>query len=137
MKNYVTYMSVYHGDLHKRKRTGGKRHPYRSKRKFEMGRLPTNTLLGERVIKKVRVRGGNYKIRIVSDRWVNVSDGKGGVVRAEILRVEDNPASIHLKRQGIITKGSIVVTNIGRVRITSRPGQNGVLNGILLEPSKS
>ncbi|MHA1294432.1 MAG: 30S ribosomal protein S8e, partial [Promethearchaeota archaeon] len=41
-------------------------------------------------------------------------------------------ASKDLNRRHIITKGSIVETELGRARITSRPGQHGVLNGILI-----
>jgi small subunit ribosomal protein S8e len=33
-------------------------------------------------------------------------------------------------RRNIITKGAVVDTDIGHVKITSRPGQSGALNGI-------
>ncbi|MFH1511592.1 MAG: 30S ribosomal protein S8e, partial [Candidatus Woesearchaeota archaeon] len=35
----------------------------------------------------------------------------------------------------IITKGTIVDTDKGKVRITSRPGQDGTLNGVLVVTS--
>ena len=39
-------------------------------------------------------------------------------------------------RRNIITKGAIVKTEAGLVKITSRPGQDGTLNGILVEEKK-
>ncbi|RLG97497.1 30S ribosomal protein S8e, partial [Candidatus Bathyarchaeota archaeon] len=36
-------MSVWHGDLKKRKPTGGKKRAYRKKLKFETGSFPTET----------------------------------------------------------------------------------------------
>ena len=37
----------------------------------------------------------------------------------------------HLRN--ILTKGAFVETNLGKVKITSRPGQDGNMNGILIE----
>lgn len=131
-------MSVWHGDLHKRKTTGGKRKPYRGKRKYEMGSFPTETILGEHKIRASRGRGGNIKIRLVSTKWVNVSDPETGETRkVEIIRVIRNPANVDYNRRGVITKGCLVETPIGTAKITSRPGQNGVLNAILVERKSS
>jgi len=38
-----------------------------------------------------------------------------------------------LLKNKILTKGAIVETDLGDVKITSRPGQQPVLNGVLLE----
>ncbi len=62
--------------------------------------------------------------------YVNVSK-EGKTEKVKIIRViESNNAD--LTRQSIITKGSIVETEKGKVKITSRPGQDGVLNGIFV-----
>ena len=45
----------------------------------------------------------------------------------------ENDADPNFIRRNIVTKGSIVDTSMGRVRITSRPGMHGVASGILLE----
>ena len=129
-------MAVWHGDLHKRKPTGGRRRPYRKKRKYEMGSFPAETILGETKRKIDRRRGGNLKVRLLSTSQVNVSDPKTGRTETvKILRVLKNPANKDYDRRGVITKGTIIETPLGTARITSRPGQNGVLNAVLIEPS--
>jgi len=118
----------------RRKETGGRYRPARKKRKYEMGRDTILPVIGENKLKKLRVRGGNYKIRVVSAKYVNVTNPKTGETkRAEIKDVIENPANPHYVRRDIITKGAIVLTDMGKAKITSRPGQHGCLNAILLE----
>ena len=47
----------------------------------------------------------------------------------EVLEHQDNP---HYTRRQEITKGCTVMTELGKVKITSRPSQDGVVNGVLL-----
>ncbi|MCS7120250.1 MAG: 30S ribosomal protein S8e [Candidatus Bathyarchaeota archaeon] len=131
-------MSVWHGDLHKKKAGGGRRKPYRKKRKFETGSFPTETTIGEEERKKDRRRGGNTKVRVVSARWVNVSDpSTGRTEKAEIKRVLRNPANAEYNRRGVITKGTIIETSLGTAQVTSRPGQSGVINAVLINKSEA
>lgn len=131
-------MSVWHGDLHKRKPTGGKRKPYRGKRKFEQGSFPTETVLGEPERKIERRRGDNIKVRVLSEKYACVTDLKTGKTeKAEILRVVKNPANVDYDRRGVITKGTIIETSLGLARVTSRPGQNGVVNAVLIGEEKA
>lgn len=131
-------MSVWHGDLHKRKPTGGKRKPYRGKRKFEQGSFPTETILGEPKRKVERRRGGNLKVRVLSEKYACVTDLKTGKTeKAEIIRVVKNPANVDYDRRGVITKGTIIETNLGLARVTSRPGQNGVINAVLVSEEEA
>ena len=126
-------MSPWHSDLHKRKATGGKKRAYRKKRRFERGSFPTETVVDEPRVKLDRRRGGNIKVRLISTRWVNVSDPETGETKkVEILRVIRNPANVDYDRRNVITKGTILETPLGRVRVTSRPGQSGVLNALLI-----
>ncbi|PMB74203.1 30S ribosomal protein S8e [Candidatus Bathyarchaeota archaeon] len=126
-------MSVWHGDLHKRKPTGGKRRPYRGKRKFEQGSFPVETVLGEPKRKIERGKGGNVKAKVLSEKYACVTDLKTGKTeKAEILRVVKNPANVDYNRRGVITKGAIIETSLGLARVTSRPGQNGVINAVLI-----
>lgn len=126
-------MSVWHGDLHKRKPSGGRKRAYRGKRKFERGSFPAETMLGERKRKIDRGRGGNVKIKILSDNYACVTDPKTGKTeKVEILRVIRNPANVDYDRRGVITKGAIIETQLGLARVTSRPGQNGVINAVLI-----
>jgi len=132
-------MSVWHGDLHKKKPSGGRKRAYRGKRKFEKGTFPAETLLGEPKRKIVRGRGRNVKIKILSDKYASVTDPKSGKTeKVEITRVVKNPTNIDYDRRGVITKGTVVETSLGLARVTSRPGQDGIINAVLIsEEEKS
>jgi small subunit ribosomal protein S8e len=133
----VSPMSWYQGnDL--KKPTGGKKERHRKKRKYELGRPPTMTRLAETEERKlIRVRGGNYKVRLKKAIYVNVAVPNEKVVKkTRILEVVETPANIQYARSNIIVRGAIVRTELGLVRITSRPGQDGVLNGILIEKTQ-
>jgi len=52
--------------------------------------------------------------------------------KTDIITVVENPANIHYVRRNILTKGAIVNTKLGKARITSRPGQSGVINAVLI-----
>ncbi len=120
----------------RRSYTGKLLRPHRKKRKYEMGRPQVETLIGERKIKKIRVRGGNYKIKLFRDQFANVYVPKEGkVVRAEIKRVVENPAHVHYARRNVITKGAIIETSVGLARVTNRPSQEGIINAVLIEES--
>jgi len=49
------------------------------------------------------------------------------------LGVIKNPNDKNLDREKIITKNAILNTEIGKVLVTSRPGQDGIINGILIK----
>lgn len=130
-------MSVWHGNLHKKKASGGRKRSYRMKRKFESGSFPTETTKGTAKRRFARARGGNVKTRLLNVAHVNVSDpATGKTERAEITRVIENPANVDYDRRGVITKGTIIETPLGKARATSCPGQDGVANAILL-PKKA
>jgi small subunit ribosomal protein S8e len=48
------------------------------------------------------------------------------------LAVIENTANPNYVRQNIITKGSIIGTEKGNAKVTSRPGQHGVVNAVLM-----
>lgn len=109
--------------------------PYRKKRENELGRDPTNTKLGNRKVKRLRVLGGNYEWCLLGDDHVNVvSEGK--CKKVKINNVIETPANRNFVRRNIITRGTVVETEIGKVKITSRPGQEGGLNGVIVTTSK-
>lgn len=126
-------MSYYQGDDLK-KPSGGVKGRHRKKRKYELGRPPTETKLESKdktVV--IRVRGGNLKVRVKGVAHANVTNPKTGETkRVRILKVVEVPASRDLSRRSIIVKGAIIDTEIGKARVTSRPGQDGVVNAILL-----
>ncbi|MCS7119036.1 MAG: 30S ribosomal protein S8e [Archaeoglobaceae archaeon] len=118
----------------RRKSTGGLYRPHRKKRKYELGGEQVMTTVGDRKVKKDRIRGGIYKIRLFADKYANVYDPEQKkVVRAEIKGVAENPANVHYVRHGVITKGAIITTSIGKAKVTNRPSQEGIINAILLK----
>ena len=125
-------MSVWHGDQHKRKDSGGKKRVNRKKRRFEKGFFPAETALGKQKNKIIRKHGGNEKNRLLSVDQVNISDSSGKTSKVEILRVIENPANVDYDRRGVITKGTMIATPLGTARVTSRPGQDGIVNAILV-----
>jgi len=124
----------WHGGISKKKNTGGKKKPYRSKRSFELGRRPAEPTVGEQILRRRRSLGGNSKVAVLKTDKINVTDPKTNTVQhVDIDEVLTNPANVDYNRRGVITKGAIVRTPLGDVKVTSRPGQSGVVNGILLE----
>ncbi len=127
-------MVQWHWDLHKRKRTGGKRLIWRKKRRFERGGIPVETELGDTRIKVEKGKGGIIKTRLLRDYWANVYDSKNKkVVRTKITGVIENKASREYSRRRVITKGAIIKTEIGNAIVVSRPGQDGLINARLLK----
>lgn len=55
------------------------------------------------------------------------------VFPSKILSVKENPANPHYVRRNIITKGAIIETEAGLARVTSRPGQDGIIQAVLLK----
>ena len=117
----------------KRKYTGKKYMSFRKKRKRELERPPIHTEMGPEKKKKQRIMGGNTKLKLFSSSYINVTDPSSNKTKkVKILKFESNAASKDLNRRHILTKGAIVETEIGKARVTSRPGQHGVLNGVLV-----
>ncbi|SEV82035.1 30S ribosomal protein S8e [Natrinema salifodinae] len=115
-----------------RKRTGGRLKNVRKRRKDELGRLPTETQVGEPRYRTVDVRGNDTKTRALATNVASVNKG-GETVSAEIEDVVENDANPNYVRRNIITKGAVIETSEGRARVTSRPGQTGQVNAALLD----
>ncbi len=125
-------MTLWQGKSDK-KITGGKRHLHRKKRKFEISRDYELPMIADSKKKIVNSRGNNQKVRIVGAEEVNLSDKKGNVERVDVKNVIENPANPNFVQRNILNKGAIVETEEGRAKITSRPGQDGILNAVLIE----
>jgi len=124
---------IWHGRS-RRLPTGARRKKFRKKRKYEMGRDPAETILGPDKRKIIRTRGGNTKVKLLSSEYANVTDPKSGITKKmRIIDVVKNPANIDYSRRGVITKGAIIKTEIGTAKVTSRPGQNGIINAVLIK----
>ncbi|MEA2054468.1 MAG: 30S ribosomal protein S8e [Candidatus Thermoplasmatota archaeon] len=118
----------------RRKETGGRLKLARKKRRYELGREQNLPVMGEVRHKKVRVRGKNIRVRVLATKVANVTDPKTNETKkVEIKDVLENPANPHYVRRDIITKGSIIETEIGKAKVTSRPGQDGCVNAVLIK----
>jgi small subunit ribosomal protein S8e len=123
-------MGIWQGRS-RRKRTGGRLRPIRKKRRFEIGRELQHATLGAGTVKKYRVRGGNQKMRILTVDTANVFDPATKTSKvAKIVTVRENPANPNYVQRNIITRGAILETDLGLVRVRSRPGQDGVVNAV-------
>ncbi|GEM_PF-58423 len=118
----------------KRKASGGRYVAWRTKRLYELARSPTLTQVGKRVTKVLRGLGGRTRSITVMDATVNLFDPKTKKYSQEkIEAVVENPANRHYVRRNIMTKGTIVKTGKGNARVVSRPGQEGVINAVLVK----
>ena len=125
-------MVQWHGRSN-RKSTGGKYHSLRKKRKGELGRHFGETRQGDTKRKIVRTRGGNRKVRLLQEKYANVTTPDGKTQKVEILDVVGNPADRNFARRKIMTSSAIIRTSLGDAKITSRPGQSGVINATVIK----
>lgn len=113
--------------------TGGRRVPLRIRRKYEIDRYPNEPTNGAQVTVTRRIRGNNQKTALKSIDFVNLATGEAKVKKSKIIKVLENTTNNDYKRRGIITKGAILETADGKCRVVSKPGQNGIVNAILLK----
>ena len=116
----------------KRKVNGGIYISARKKRKFELGSEPRDTKIDKDKKKSLRIKGGNVKKVLLSSEIANVFDGKK-YNKSKIKAVVENSANRHFVRRNIITKGAVIDTELGKAKVTSRPGQDGLINAVLLK----
>jgi small subunit ribosomal protein S8e len=123
--------------MRKRKATGGKKRAYRGKRAYEMGSEPAETILANTKLIERKTRGGYIKHVALACKNANVTDpSTGKSQKVEIVRVLKNPANPDYQKRGVITHGAIIETALGQAEVTSRPGQDGVVNAILQRPKQ-
>jgi len=102
-------MGISRDKLHKRRATGGRRKVIRGKRKFELGRAPALTKIGDKRIHLVRTRGGHQKHRALRlNEGHFVWPGEAATKRSRILNVVYNATSNELVRTNTLVKGCIV-----------------------------
>lgn len=111
-------------------------HTSKEKKRHELGSPPTETSLGTKADSKKATRtfGGNLKVRLDEAAFVNITNPRDrSTKKVKLLKVKNNPSNVDYARRGVITKGAIIETELGDARVTSRPGQDGMLNAILLK----
>ena len=126
-------MAQWHG-ISRRKPSGGRRVQARGKRSTEISSEKQVALIGEPKRKIYRRTGGNTLVRVLSENRVSINDPKTGkTTMGTIENVVENESDPNYVRRNVLVKGAIIETDKGRVRVTSRPGKDGVINGVLIE----
>ena len=118
----------------KRKPSGAR---YKSKiikkRQHLIGRIPSMTKIGPVKKQYIRARGDSRKLRLLLSDKVNLYDPKAKLYSVETIKtVVDSPADKNYVRRNIMTKGTVIDTSKGKARVTNRPGQDGIINAVLI-----
>lgn len=117
-----------------RKATGGLYHRFRKKKKRDFGSDFIAIKIKETRVKEIRTYGGNKKLRVLQTNFANVTNSDTGKTqKAKIITVKENPANPFFVRQNVITKGAIIETELGLAKVISRPGQDGIVNAVLIK----
>jgi small subunit ribosomal protein S8e len=125
-------MGIHHGRS-RRTNTGARLKHFKGKRKRELGRTATETVMGETKRLDIDGLGNTRKRPILRAQLVNVTDPeKNETYRAELEDVEENSANLDYQRRKVITRGTIIKTSKGNARVTSRPSQDGIINAVLI-----
>ena len=126
-------MAQWHG-ISRRKPSGGRKVQARGKPSTEISTEKQLALIGESKTKIYRRTGGNTLVRVLAADKVSINDPKTGKTSlGTIENVVENESDPNYVRRNVLVKGAIIETDKGRVKITSRPGKDGVINGILVE----
>lgn len=148
-------MVQYHKPVKKKNGgSGGKKRALRDKRRAHWGgffartkyEAPKNAESGtaenakeakesREARKEFRVRGGGRKVAAERIFYANLAGNapNSKVKKTRVLNVIETPASRHYARENVVVKGAVILTEAGKARVTSRPGQHGVVNAILIE----
>jgi len=118
-----------------KKPSGGRIWASRNKRKREMGREFIEPKIGQTKCIRMRTFGGGVKMNLLHTDIANVMDPKTGrAKKVKIITVVQNPADMHFIRRNIMTRGAIIDTELGKAKVTNRPGQVGTVDAVLIEP---
>lgn len=129
-------MTQYHAkDL--KKPSGGHRRANHKKKIYEGGGIWSETKLlvasSAEKRKATKTKCPQMKSKLYSTCIANIINPKTGKgEKTKILAVIDHPDNPHFTRQMLITKGCTVKTEMGLARVTSRPGQIGTVNCVLV-----
>ncbi len=131
-------MSQFGKQIHSRSKTkkngnGKRRNKIRDKKRSEMGNYFIATKLAEADrVDIVRRRGGMEAPVLKNAGFANLLT-KQGYKKVAIKGVTDSPDNRNFARQNIITKGTMINTELGKAVVINRPGREGSINARLLE----
>jgi small subunit ribosomal protein S8e len=122
----------------KRTSTGAKIKRNSKKKRFQRGSEFLEARIHKKKNKLSRTLGGGAKVKVLSVDFVNIADPKTGKMhKAKILSVHENAANPHYVRRNVLTKGAVLKTEAGLAKVTSRPGQHGTVNAVIVEEKKT
>jgi len=119
-----------------KKISGGKYRAHSRKKLHELPGQRRIVKLSEEKKKVKKGMGGTKKTVLLNSKSVNIKVGNK-TQKVEIKNVLETPSNRFLARQNILTKGTIVETEVGKVKITNRPSQESVINGILMPSTET
>ena len=130
-------MSQFGSQIHSRSNTkrcgnGTQVRKFRDKRRSEIGNYFAATKLSsESASAEMRRRGGIKSRRLKRVAFANVLT-KEGYKKARITEVIESKDNKNFARQNIITKGTLINTEIGKAVVLNRPGREGAVNAKLV-----
>lgn len=127
-------MDQYHKPYNKKvgSGTGGRRRKSKDKELCHIGGTFTATKVSDKdVRRKRRTKGGKTALKLKKAAVVNVVT-KEGMKKAKVTKVLESHFSEYV-RMNVITKGAVLETELGKVRVTNRVGQDGIVNGVLVK----
>jgi len=120
--------------------TGGKIRRIRDKILLHYGGFPARSKVEKDAKEEARVnkrvKGGATKTKAKTVMYAIVSDGASSK-KAKLITVSESPDNRHYARENIVTRGAIIETELGKCRVTSRPGQDGMVNAVLLQKASA
>jgi small subunit ribosomal protein S8e len=121
----------------KREGNGKRKIKFRDKKRYEIGNYFTATKLADAKKEKdatsdVRRRGGKVTVKLKSAAFANLLT-KSGYKKVRIKGVLESKDNRNFARQNLITKGTVINTDLGKAVVTNRPGREGSVNAKLLE----
>jgi len=124
----------YHGPPKRKSSGSGKlKIKNRDKKRYEVGGYFIATRLSEaNVIKKVRTRGGREKDKLKNAGYANLLVD-GSYKKVKIKGVIESKDNRNFARLNIITKGTVIDTELGRAIVINRPGKEGFINAKLVK----
>ena len=124
----------YHGPSKRKSSGNGKlKIKNRDKKRHEVGGYFIATRLSEaNVIKKVRTRGGKEKDKLKNAGYANLLVD-GSYKKVKIKGVIESKDNRNFARLNIITKGTVIDTELGKAIVTNRPGKEGFINAKLVK----
>jgi small subunit ribosomal protein S8e len=131
-------MSQFGKQVHSRSKTkksgnGKRRNKISDKHRSEIGNYFTATKLSDKShVDLIRRRGGKETPVLKKAGFANLLT-KQGYKKVAIKGVLESHDNRNFARQNIITKGTLITTELGKAVVLNRPGREGNINAKLVE----